>query len=95
LSAPDEIISQRNEIKRFIARAEFDSALPKLIDFATNYKPDLEDDAVSLSSRYYRIVKAAKNGDISWDEGQRELTKVGAAMLGLLRDITQDLAQAC
>lgn len=93
-SSSPNILDDVREIKRCVASANLEVALRLLLDFITNFNPELEDEAISVSAKYYRISSAVKKGTVGFDDGERHLTTIGYSILEMLRTTTQNLPQA-
>lgn len=57
LQTPPEISGFRNEIKDLFAIAKYEEAMKRLIDFARNYCPEKEDEAVMISQDFYELLR--------------------------------------
>jgi len=76
-----------------VAKADFEPAIKLLIDIVVTFQPDLEDEAISVSSRYYRVKKAVNVGITTFDDSERHLNTIAFSILGILRTLTENRPQ--
>jgi hypothetical protein len=84
-----EIIEVSNEIKKLIMKGKTELAITKAVEFVSILDDNtLEDQIISLSSRYSRFNKGKIQG-ITSDENNKEMNSIDASLVSLLREAKQ------
>lgn len=84
-----EIIRTFDEIKGLLKKGKTDLAIKKTEHFISNLNDrTLEDQIISLSSRYNRLNREKAHGIIN-DESNKEINSIEANLMNLLRDAKQ------
>ncbi len=80
----NDISGRRNEIKDFLAAADLDNAVKRLIDFLRDFLPELENDALLLSRKYSDIERNERLGLLDYQAIEIAKNQVGNGMLKTL-----------
>lgn len=76
-----------NNLQKQIARGETGSAIDHLVNYLDAEYSALRDEALLLSSRYYRIKRDERKGVISRDTASSEYNRVSESLLKLLEQV--------
>lgn len=94
MAASNHIQERSEEIQMLIASDSVQQAIKLLLDFIRDFSNDKEDinEVIVISSSYSRLEKAERRGTLPFEQVEIKRNQLLYQILGLLDDITNNLA---
>ncbi len=86
-----DIPSRRQQIKDYIAAANIESALKRLIDFTRDFCPERENEIILTTSRYSNLKQDLRSNKITSIQASTEQTRITESILTTIDEIYEDI----
>ena len=90
--ASNDINDRIEEIKNYVANANLQEAVKRLMDFSREFYLESEDEVISLSARFNKYKVEERRGILSQADAGLEYRKISLQILKSLADITEKLS---
>jgi len=86
-----DIPYRRQQIKDYIAAANIESALKRLIDFARDFYPERENEIILATSRYFQLQQNLRSNKITSSQASTEQTRITESILTTIDEIYEEI----